>query len=109
MLERQQAPCAVIDGPERSKPQHLRERRGVDPVILWRGLRSSADVADDHAIGVRLQQVVEPLHLGSFFERNVHARAGRAYETEDRLCSVRTVERIVMTPCASRRQATTVD
>ncbi len=49
-----------------------RRSSGVQAVVLVAGLAPSTPVADHQAFGVRPDQIVQPLRLGSLFEDHMH-------------------------------------
>ena len=81
---------------------------GVDPIPLVSRSRSVLHVTHHYALGVWLQQVVQPLRLGAFLERHMHRPADALDQGNDRLRSVGTVARMWIAPLASRTVATLV-
>ena len=84
LLEGKHARGAVIYGLQRPDTQPLGQLLGVDAVALVGELALAADVADHDPLGMRLQQVVQPLGLRSFLERHVDPRPGPSHERQDR-------------------------
>ena len=64
--------------------QSLRELLHIDPVILVPGLPLATQVAHDHSLGVRLDQVVQPLRLGAFLEGDVDPWSGSLHHAQNR-------------------------
>ena len=56
---------------------------GIDAITLVRYLALSADVADHQSLDVRLHQIMQPLRLRPFLERDMNACTGVAHERRD--------------------------
>ena len=61
----------VIDRPQRTAPQELRQLVGVDLVTLVALPQLSAPVADDDPVHERLEEIVHPLRLRPFLQRHM--------------------------------------
>ena len=69
---------------ERAIAQLEREPLDVDAVILVAALVLAAHVTDDELLGVRHEQIVQPLRLGAFLERHVDTRPATLHQLQDR-------------------------
>src|ERR1041385_8399410 len=74
----------MMDGLDRSHSQHLRQPVGIESIALVCGLAPPSHVAYNHAFGVRLQQIVQPLGLRPFFETDVNSRPQSSHQPNDR-------------------------
>ena len=71
---------------ERSQPKLLAEPVGIDAIALVGRFAPPAKIAHHHLLGVRRQQIVKPLRLGSLLESHVHARTQSTHQTDDGPC-----------------------
>lgn len=85
LLERQHRRGAVIHALQRPDPQSLRQQVGIDLVVLVDQFLLPSHVANDDSLSDRLQQIVQPLRLRAFLERDVHPRPLAANQSDDGL------------------------
>jgi hypothetical protein len=69
----------------RADPQQLGELLGADAIAFVRDLAPAMDVADHHSVDEGLQQVVQPLSLTTFLDRDNDLVEPDAYQRRDRL------------------------
>ena len=74
----------VTDRAQAPATQEVRQLIGTDLIALVPLLGRAAAIADEHAIDHRPQQVVEPLRLRAFLERDMNRAAHAAEELHER-------------------------
>ena len=75
----------MVNALQGAEAKSFREQIGIDIVVLVDQFLLPPDVAHDHPLGDRLQQIVQPLRLRPLFERNVHSRSLPAHQSDDGL------------------------
>jgi len=76
--------AAVIDRPQPAPPEQLGQLVGIDLIALVPVPGRPPPIADDDPMDERRDQVVQPLRLGPFFERDVNRAAQTAEKLDDR-------------------------
>jgi hypothetical protein len=74
-LERGALGAPVVDRPQLAPPEPGRQPVGIDAIALVAVARFPMAIADHHPVDQRDEQVVEPLGLGPFLERDVYRPA----------------------------------
>ena len=97
-----------MDRPERVQAKLLGQPVGVNRIALVRGLASSSHIADHHTLGVRLQQVVQPLRMRASSKATWTGEPMPFTRPTIALASVGTVARMRIAPPASLTVATLV-
>ncbi len=80
LLQRRAIGAPMIDCAQRPAAQLLGEVVGIDLIPLIALARRPASIADNHPIHERRQQLVQPLRLGAFLERDMPSPAHPADE-----------------------------